>query len=704
MRGYTAQTRFIAGELSPRMHMQLDTDYYQFGAKKITNMVVTQQGTLKRRQATEFMGSYDGTYARVLPFQLSPNSTAGSPFPVVISDDGFLYIEGSFGITLGPILTSNPYFSLGATDWTTSGFGTIEFVSGYAEVEASIHVGQDRLIYQPVVFTEAGEHLIKVTIDTDFDYFFPDYDILVGTTAGASDISTEFYDSEYLKFNVAAPTTLYIGVKVKGGLYEFTEEGVSYGTQIIRFEDIIVRKRTVGIATSSVAHPYDAEDIKNLYYSMVPSRNSMFLATPKKPPMELTYNSGTAVWTFNAIVFGSQPSSWTTDSYPRCVCFFQGRSWWAGVAKSPETVWGSKSLMFETLTTGPNADDAIEFTNSAKGRIEWMAGVRNLLVGTEFGEYIVTSQTGILQPSDLAIQPQSADGGCSVMPLPIGSAAMFVSADLKKIRTAQYNDNDAAWITRDMTAQADHLFTAGVSEVCFARNPDSLIWCVTEDGKLASASVTNFSQPFAWHNHDIGGRAISICALQENGLSSVYLVAYRANGLSLERMAAGPVLDSRVAKLESTEFSTITGLAHLANTKVDAQLDGFCYDSLTVAGDGTLTLPAPCKQAYVGIPCVSELKTLRRDIPIGAGSTASLKKNAGFVDVWVLDSIRPTVNGVKVLNKTPEVLMNSPAPLFTGMASYSLSGYNEGDVAIKSIGPYPLEICAVFTKTEGSTL
>lgn len=703
MRGYTAQTRFIAGELSPRMHMQFDSDYYPYGAKKISNMVVTQQGTLKRRQATEFIQSYGGSYARVLPFQLSPNSTAGNPFPVVVSDNGSLYIEGSFGTALGSILNVNHTFDLGATGWTTTGAGNINFLTGYVEITAATTVGQDRFVYQSINFTEAGEYLIKLGVSTD-EFLSPQYQAIVGTTAGASDISVEYYDGEFVKFTIAAPATLYVGFKVLGGQYVEFEEGVSFGTQDITFTEVIVRKRNVSTGSSSVTHPYSSEDIKNLYYTMVPSRNAMFLVTPKKAPMVLEYNSTTSTWTFNVITFTSQPSSWSTGNYPRCVCFFQGRSWWAGVTSKPETVWGSKSLVFENLTLGANADDAIEFTNSAKGRIEWMAGVRNLLVGTEFGEYAVTSQTGVLQPSDLAIEPQSADGGCSVMPLPIGSAAMFVSADFKKIRTAQYNDTDAAWVTRDVTAQADHLFTSGVVEACFARNPDSLMWCVTGDGKLASATVTSFAQPFAWHSHDIGNRAISACVLQENGTSNIYLVTYRSGELSLERMTTGPALDSRVAKVETTEFDTVEGLAHLLNMSVDVQADGFYYESVPVSNTGVLTLPVPCKEAYIGIPFVSELQPLRKDIQLGAGSTASLKKSSGFVDVWVLDSIRPTVNDVKVLNKTPEVLMNLPAPAFTGMASYSLTGYNEGDISIKSIGPYPLEICGVFTKTEGSTL
>lgn len=699
MRGYTDQTRFIAGELSPRMHMQSDSEMYMYGAALIRNMVVTQQGTVKRRQATEFVQLYGGQYARVLPFQLSPNSTAGSPFPVVVSDNGFLYIEGSFGTTLGAILTENWTFDLGATGWTTTGFGTANFLTGAVNVTASTFEGQNCFIHQPVVLATVGEYVVK--IDASGGVFSPVWDTIVGTTAGAADIPLEAYGDGYLKFTIVAPATVYVGIKVYGRDYVDSESGI--GTQDMQVRNIELRQRVAGIASSSIAHGYTAQDIKDLYYTMVPSENAMYLVTPNKAPAELRYDGASSTWLFNDITFASPPASWAADNYPRCVCFFQGRSWWAGVASQPETVWGSKSLDFDNLSLGANADDAIEFTNSAKGRIEWVAGVRNLLVGTEFGEYIVTSQTGVLQPSDLAIQPQSADGGCSIMPLPIGSAAMFVSADLKKIRTAQYNDNDAAWVTRDVAVHADHLFASGVVEMCFARNPDSLIWCATGDGKLASATVSSFNQPLAWHGHDVGNRVVSVCALQENGASNVYLVTYRASGVALERMATGPSLDSRVAKFSAAPFSTVSGLAHLDGMQLSAQLDGFYYDGLVAAG-GVVDLPISCTEAFIGIEFASKLQPLRRDFKVGAGTTASFKKNAGVVDIWILESYRPTVNGVKLLSKTPQITMDSPAPLYTGMASYSLSGYNECDVSIESIGPYPLEVCGVFVKTEGSTL
>lgn len=290
------------------------------------------------------------------------------------------------------------------------------------------------------------------------------------------------------------------------------------------------------------------------------------------------------------------------------------------------------------------------------------------------------------------------------MPLPIGSAAMFIAADRKRIRTAQYTWTDESWVTRDATNQSEHLFDSGIMELAFARNPDNLLVCVLADGSVAIATVVSFNQPLAWTNHNIGNRVISACVLQENGSSTVYLVTYRAAGLALERMSAGPALDSRVAKSSTSAFSTMTGLANLAGLTVDAQLDGFYYDSLTVDGSGNLTLPISCKDAYVGIPYTTTVKTLRRDVQLAAGSTASLRKNSGYVSLWILESARPTINGVKTLSRTPEMVIDTPTPLFTGMVDYSLGGYNHGDLEIKSFGPYPLELCGVFIKTEGSTL
>ncbi len=704
MRAYTSQTRFSAGELSPRMHMQFDTEYYKFGASAIRNMVVTQQGTVKRRQGTEYIQSYEGTYARVLPFQLSPDSTAGTPFPLVVSDNGKLYIEGAFSDTMGIILNANPTFDLGSSNWTTNGVGTVEFSTGYVLVTPSTVVDQDTVIYQAVVLAEAGEYLIRFDATSGGINPSPVRKIIVGTTAGASDVVLSYFEADWYKFTVASPSTVYIGVKVLGGDYVVTEEGRTYGTQTASILEVEMRKRNVGSAASFVTHSYDHEDIRNLRYAMVPARNAMYMVTPKKEPMVLEYNIATSSWSFGPVPFLHKPTSWTTGNYPRCVTFFQGRSWWAGVSSHPETIWASVSLSYQDMKTGPAAADGLEFTINAKGRIEWIAGVRELLVGTEFGEYVVQAQNGVLQPSDIGVYLQSADGGSSVAPLPIGSAAMFVSADLRKIKFAQYTRDDESWITRDATVHAEHMFQKGITEICYARNPDSILWVAMPDGKLAGATVFSFNQPLAWHLHDIGNRVISICSLQENGVSSVYLVTYRAAGLALERMSSGPALDSRVIKSSNVDFNSMSGLNHLSGMTVDVHLDGFYYDSLVVSSTGTLSLPIYCLTAYVGVPFDSHLKTLRMDFTLSAGSSVSLKKTSATVDIAVFESTRPMVNNTFVLNRLPELVIDEPNLQYTGVLTYPLVGYNNGEITIKSRGPYPLEVCGVFPKVEGSTL
>jgi hypothetical protein len=623
---------------------------------------------------------------------------------LVVSDDGKLRIEGAFSDTMGIILNANATFDLGSANWTTNGVGIVEFETGAVFVTPSTSVDQDTVIYQAVNLAESGEYLIRSSSTSYEIWPSPSRTIIVGTSAGASDISISYFEGDWYMFTVASPSTVYIGVKIFGGDYTISEEGQSYGTQTVTILDVELRKRNVGSASSFVTHSYDKEDIRDLRYAMVPARNAMYMVTPKKEPMVLEYNSGTSSWSFGPIPFTHKPSSWTAGNYPRCVTFFQGRSWWAGVSSHPETVWASVSLSYQDMKTGPAAADGLEFTINAKGRIEWMAGVRELLVGTEFGEYVIQAQNGVLQPSDIGVYLQSADGGSSVAPLPIGSAAMFVSSDMRKIKFARYTRDDESWITRDATVHAEHMFQRGITEICYSRNPDSILWAATADGKLAAATVFSFDQPLAWHLHDIGSRVISVCSLQENGMSTVYLVTYRSAGLALERMSTGPALDSRYAKSSNVDFNAVSGLTHLSGMVVDANLDGFHYEGLTVSPTGTLDLPIYCFTAYVGLPFNSHLKTLRMDFALSAGSSASLRKTASSVELAVLESTRPLVNGTSILNRLPSLIIDQPNPQYTGMLTYPLMGYNNGEITIESKGPYPLEICGIFPKVEGSTL
>ena len=134
---------------------------------------------------------------------------------------------------------------------------------------------------------------------------------------------------------------------------------------------------------------------------MSPSEFSLYFLCQDKPPQKLNYDIDANLWTFGAVTFGGKPASWIAGNYPTTLTFFQGRSWWAGVQSKPQTFWGSNSNdeliagnELEDLTLGTGANDGLEFSLSKAGRIRWMEGGGNLVIGTNAGEFLINGSQG----------------------------------------------------------------------------------------------------------------------------------------------------------------------------------------------------------------------------------------------------------------------------------------------------------------------
>lgn len=714
-RTYPLQSRFTLGEISPRMHKQLDSVAYQSALAECTNMITTQQGSCKRRDGLELVNTYPGTFARVFSFQLTPQSALGRSFPIVVSDNGKIYVEGATGSVSGSVINNNPSFNSGASGWsitTSSTDASVTFYTGYVQVSASSTDGVWDGITQAVSISPDDynkTHFLYVDGGTEPGAFIsPDTRVRVGTTPGGNELGFTPSGSSYL-FNPLTNSTVYITVEAEGGDYSTVSppgEPPIIGSNKVYIYDVSVRGPVVSTGNLIFDHPWSEEDIRNMQVRMPPISDAVYFVTPKVAPHKLSLDATLGDWAFDPVTFSGLPPEWSGDSWPSCLCFFQGRSWWAGVEKSPETIWASQSNSFERLTLGTAADSGLKFTNSARGKIEWIEGARQLIFGNPYAEYIVSSSSGIITPDDIFIEPQSTDGGVNIQPVPVGASALFVSADRKKIHSASYFRDNEQWLTRDSLFSAEHLTQeSGVVEFTYSRNPDSVLWVLLDDGSLISATVYSFNEPFGWHKHNTQGMINSIAVIQEDGTSALYLTVLRERiggpVLCLEKLTKGVFLDSYVTRNSESPVDTVSGLEHLEGRTVSVLADGGAIGSRTVT-EGSINLGDSYSNIIVGLDYQSRMKTLDFDTAIQNGTTVDFSKRNHGISVHVIKSAYPVVNGNSTPNRSPETPMDEVQPVTTGVIKYNSTVGETGYVEISSAYPYDLHVIAISAVMEAS--
>lgn len=737
------QTRFSAGEISPRFFAQSDTEGYKAGLFECTNFIVTCQGPMYRRGGFEHIKELAGEYARVFSFQLDPGDTPGEAFPVVLHDAGKLMIFGGSSDTIGPEIAQNGTFNGGSLrPWTwvvsDSYAGSIIWTSGLARMQPTTDVA-DYIGLKQLVTVPAGDNtsVYKIVVNTKnplagvnlSDYSssrYPPIKILVGTTGGAGNI----YDSGWVEklteltttFNPSGNTAFHITVVVKGGDYSTVAPvpgatpsdpvtpGI-YGVQYRDIDTISLKKSSSGGDYTELSHTYDRNDIIGMNTFMHPNQKIMYILCSKIQPRQLKYTG--SVWVLEDVTFTAKPASWVADSYPTAMTFSGGRAWWGGVRGKPNTVWGSKSgsANYTNITLGTTADDALEIEMTRRGYIRWLSGDKNLLIGTAATEYIITADGGVIIPGDFQVDPQSANGSRDVKPVSVGNSTLYVSPDGRKVYSADYKWTDQAWSSRDLTFASEHMTKDNaIAAMALAKNPERLIWSVTDIGQLLCCTYEPFTGQMGWHRHITDGSFISLCSIERSGKSELYVVVLRdsedgSRTARLEKYNEETYLDASVRKSSITATNTITGLDHLIGKTVGILVNGATHPNKVVDPTGSIVLQSAGNIVQVGLNYTAKAITLPADWGSPVGSAAPMKKRWVKIGVRLINSTYPLINGHRPPTRLPSTPMEVRDPNKNTDAIVFGGGFDAyGQLTIEQDLPLPCMVAGVYGELDQNNL
>jgi hypothetical protein len=203
------------------------------------------------------------------------------------------------------------------------------------------------------------------------------------------------------------------------------------------------------------------------------------------------------------IINGGQTSSyrvseWTYGNYPRAVAWYERRLVFAGCASAPETLWLSRvSDVYDFRTIdedGDVTDDAgITYPLAGKtmNKIVSVVSGPALLVGTESAVWQMRKsyEGEAITPSKISITEETADG-CYGEPVRIGSTVIMIALPRQSLLELVYSYEINGFDAQNLNLLADHLFLGErIKRICYQHRPYTLIWVVTEAGKLFSLTL-----------------------------------------------------------------------------------------------------------------------------------------------------------------------------------------------------------------------
>jgi len=184
------------------------------------------------------------------------------------------------------------------------------------------------------------------------------------------------------------------------------------------------------------------------------------------------------------------------------------------------------------------ATDAWEKTPYVQNNAEilWLLAGDALLYGTSDGPFRVGGKEQILT-GDGAWWPQrQAAVGCSDVPaIMVDEFACFVGKSGKRLYRFEYQQANDKYIPDDITFLAEHITGAGVSGMVHQREPSTIIWGWTADGKLLTGVYSRTTQTIAWSDHDISGLVEAVAVIPTATEDQVWVSVARTIGADVIR-------------------------------------------------------------------------------------------------------------------------------------------------------------------------
>ncbi len=271
-----------------------------------------------------------------------------------------------------------------------------------------------------------------------------------------------------------------------------------------------------------------------------------------------TFNSSTSVVATILTEIGKTTAtdSWAEGSWsdyrgwPAVCRFIQDRLDFAGTYSEPMTNWMTVTGNYVSMKRhSPLLDTdgiSVPLPTRQLNAINGLVALRKLVVFTSASEWTVGPVSGSgLTPTGTEQLPQGYRGSYGIEPAIVGNEVMFVQANSKVIRNLQYQLASDSFTGSDLNILARHLFSKyNIIEMAYQQDPDSIVWCLRDDGVLLGMTYMAEQEVVAWTRHDTGGfegnpqgYIESICTIPGEGFDELWMIVRRGNYRFVERMS-----------------------------------------------------------------------------------------------------------------------------------------------------------------------
>ncbi|WP_372809325.1 hypothetical protein [Litorivivens sp.] len=278
--------------------------------------------------------------------------------------------------------------------------------------------------------------------------------------------------------------------------------------------------------------------------------------------------------------------------YPTAVTLFEGRLWWAGKDK----VYGSVSDAFRSYDTDIEGNSRAIQKTIGFGPVDdvnWLSATSQLVMGVDSDEILIRSSSfgEVITQNNANLRGSTNQGSAAVEPVRSDNMLYFVQRSGQKIIQSAYSVGNEDLTSSDVTILNPSICAGGIARIAVARQPETRIFAVLNDGTARVYLVDPAEEVSAWSRIETDGLFEDVVTLPGVTEDRVYFVVNRDGSRYLERMA---LFEESVGGNKSNNWDSfveytspgaaLTGLDHLNGKSVAVWADGQDLGDYTVSG------------------------------------------------------------------------------------------------------------------------
>ena len=526
MKQYVMKNNFSAGELAPSLYTRTDIQQYSNGAKTLKNVIPLVEGGVRKRPGTLYL-SDQNTAVRLIPFVVNSAKTY-----LLVLKPNFIEVLDTQTMTV-LIALASPYKAEQIND--------VQFVQYRYEIymthsEVPLH----RLFCNSDFMDWQLNQFVFTQVPTDSEN--ARYPFRKGYPSGKEIGAFVSFTLDVI--NAWVSTQAYLASDVvwyANAYYQALRDSTNKIPSANNLDWAPTTAELGAVFTASDVGSFievNSGIIKITQYINANHVNGEILKKLDADILAIERSWGILPPAFNA-----------TNGYPRCCTFFKQRLVLSNTKKAPNKIWfsavGGNGNFLETADDG----DAFSIVSASglSNSILFLEAQRGVVCLTSGGEYLVDSD-GALTPTTVNINEQSAYGAYPVTrPERVGNELLFIQRGGNRVRALTYRYEVDGLVSPEISSLSSHIGEdhGGINEISYMQEPESLVWLVLGDGKVATITFNRDQEVLAWAQHDFGGEVISMCSVPTQlGSDRTFMLVKRSGTTCLEEVSFSAMVDS----------------------------------------------------------------------------------------------------------------------------------------------------------------